>query len=478
MSNKVGIIKNSIVCFLSSFKSDQGKSSSGHTKISGNTRNYEKYMDLFFVLFSFIVFAAWAWLSPVKDGPDELMRFDLLDYMFNTGKLPRGNDPAITNPIWGFSYAFRPIHAHFLSVLFMKITSIFTVEPHIMLFSARLASCIYGAGTTFFSLKIARKLFPKKADIWVFVAFITFLPQMAYLNSYVNCDSFAIFASAIMIYTWIRGMETKWDNKSCIGLGISLALCALSYVTSYGFLVCSFLFFCFSILLCGEKKWDWNFLIRKGLLVFLVFFIIAGWWFIRNAILYDGDFIGLKAQDLYAEEHAQADFKPSLHWTYANGGLTFASMFSEGKWHISAFKSFIGLFKDFAVYLSDKIYLLYLALFGAGILGCILEIPTLFRVRKDGKWYEFGFFNWAMLIGLIIPNYLNLYASYYIDYQPQGRYSMPMLLPFMYFVTYGISTLIENNLKNKWIKTILRILLGLGLAYICLKAYLVLKATY
>ena len=435
-------------------------------------------MDIFFVVFSFIVFATWAWLSLVQDAPDELMRFDVLNYMFKTGKIPRGNDPAITNPIWGFSYAFRPIHAHFLSVIFMKITSLFTLDGHIMLFSARLASCIYGAGTTFFSLKIARKLFSKKADMWVFICYVTFLPQMVYLNSYVNCDSFAIFASAIMIYMWILGMETKWDNKSCIGLGISLALCALSYVTAYGFLVCSFLFFCLSILLCGEKKWDWKLLIRKGLLVFGVFFIIAGWWFIRNAILYDGDFLGLKAQDIYAEDHAMDEFKPSLHWTLARGGLPLSHMFGEYKWHVSTYKSFIGVFKEFTVFLSDKIYGLYLVLFGFGIIGFILKIPSLFRIRKDGAWVESGFFNWAMLLAIIIPNYLNIYASYYIDYQPQGRYSIPMLLPFMYFITHGTSVLLKNNIKAKWLRTLCKILLGLGLAYICLKAYMVLRSTY
>ncbi len=43
----------------------------------------------------------------------------------------------------------------------------------------------------------------------------------------------------------------------------------------------------------------------------------------------------------------------------------------------------------------------------------------------------------ALLITGIIPNLLNLYHSYYVDFQPQGRYSMPMLLPLMYFVTLG-----------------------------------------
>lgn len=76
--------------------------------------------------------------------------------------------------------------------------------------------------------------------------------------------------------------------------GPGLALCALSYVTAYGFLVCSFLFFCLSILLCQDKKWEFKTLFQKGGIVLLVFVLLAGWWFIRNAVLYQGDFLGIR----------------------------------------------------------------------------------------------------------------------------------------------------------------------------------------
>ena len=33
-------------------------------------------------------------------------------------------------------------------------------------------------------------------------------------------------------------------------------------------------------------------MIQLGLVVMAVVAVLAGWWFIRNAILYDGDFIG------------------------------------------------------------------------------------------------------------------------------------------------------------------------------------------
>lgn len=46
-----------------------------------------------------------------------------------------------------------------------------------------------------------------------------------------------------------------------------------------------------------------------------------------------------------------------------------------------------------------------------------------------------------MVACIIIPNILCLWASYDVDYQPQGRYILPMIIPFMYVVAYGIRCL-------------------------------------
>ena len=53
-------------------------------------------------------------------------------------------------------------------------------------------------------------------------------------------------------------------------------------------------------------------------------------------------------------------------------------------------------------------------------------------------------FHWGLVIALVLPNLLNIYNSYVNDYQPQGRYSMPMIIPFMYFITKGYSFLFER----------------------------------
>ena len=53
-----------------------------------------------------------------------------------------------------------------------------------------------------------------------------------------------------------------------------------------------------------------------------------------------------------------------------------------------------------------------------------------------------------MFINMIIPFGLAVYYSYFSDYQPQGRYLLPLVLPMMYFVIQGLTTWIDM-IKNK-----------------------------
>ena len=60
-----------------------------------------------------------------------------------------------------------------------------------------------------------------------------------------------------------------------------------------------------------------------------------------------------------------------------------------------------------------------------------------------------------MVIAMIIPVCLNIYNSYFSDYQPQGRYMMPMLIPFMYFIVIGIQKIFDKLIKKETIKNII-----------------------
>ena len=57
-----------------------------------------------------------------------------------------------------------------------------------------------------------------------------------------------------------------------------------------------------------------------------------------------------------------------------------------------------------------------------------------------------------MIFCMIMPFILSLYYSYATDYQPQGRYILPMLLPFAYYCVRGLCkgcALLERRLLFK-----------------------------
>ena len=49
-----------------------------------------------------------------------------------------------------------------------------------------------------------------------------------------------------------------------------------------------------------------------------------------------------------------------------------------------------------------------------------------------------------MLLATIIPVVLALSYSYGYDFQPQGRYYLPIVVPFMYFLAMGVEKMIGS----------------------------------
>lgn len=401
--------------------------------------------EVIFAICIFVFYLGWMVVQPFGVAPDETMRYQIPQFIFENGFLPRGDDPALLDNVWGISYAFYPILSYMISFVFMKVVSIFTMNATALLFAARMTSVLFGVGTAVISLKIGKKLFGKRFG-WVFACLVSFLPQFIFITSYVNNDSMAIFSTALIVYFWIRGIETKWDIKTCVGLSISLALCALSYYNAYGFILCSAIIYFATYFLCDKESDNYPLksFFLKGFMIVGIFLLLAGWWFVRSAILYNGDFLARKAVSECSEIHAIDNLKPSLHVTFQNSGKSVFTMLTTTTWIVDMIISFIGCFGSMNILLPKWMYAIFGLIILVGLVFWILDAKNIFSLKgesksKHNKW---GIFSWIMLIALIIPNVLNVIYSYSSDYQPQGRYSMPMLLPLMFFLTLGFRRLL------------------------------------
>ena len=50
---------------------------------------------------------------------------------------------------------------------------------------------------------------------------------------------------------------------------------------------------------------------------------------------------------------------------------------------------------------------------------------------------------------MFMPTFLTIYYSYTTDYQHQGRYLLPALIPLMYYVVKGIQKFSEQKIGNR-----------------------------
>ena len=435
-------------------------------KILEICKKNKKIIMTIFLIGLFCYYLIWTVSQPYNSCPDEKMKWDICKYIAEHNSIPDGRDESIRDSAWGISYAFQPILTYMICAVFVKIASIFTTQQFALVVAARLVSTISMTLTIYFVIKIANKLFKDKGIYkYLFIVFIAFQPITAFLASYINNDSTAILAISMIIYLWILGLESNWKTKHCILLGGAVGFCALTYYNAYGYILCSVLICLSSAVL---NKMDAKEIAKKALIVASVAFAVAGWWFVRNAIIYDGDILGTKTQNEYGDKYALEQYKPSVRKTPENSNESILHMLNEDAWAKTTVKSFVGIFGYQSILMSNKIYYSYLSLWLIGGLGCLLKFKDLFIYKKEEK--SKYILNYIFVIAIIIPILLSIIYSYTSDFQPQGRYIMGIIIPFMYFVVNGIQTMLEKFIKSEKIRNIIIIMIMLLIIAISFKA--------
>ncbi len=417
----------------------------------------ETAAEVCFLFLLFLFYFMWARIQPLNASPDEQMRYQIAEYIYQHGSIPRGDDPAVRDGVWGISYAFSPILDYMVAAVFMKLVSFVTTQPFALVMAARLVSVLCGVGMGFYVLRIGKRLFePRKA--WLFTIFITTLPGAVFVTSYVNTDAMALMSTAMIVYAWILGIEDGWSYRCCMLLSVGIGICALSYYNAYGFILCSIVIFGSTLLIEGKKNGEYRTFVTRGAFVCVLVLVLISWWFIRNYIIYDGDFLGRTASAISAEKYAMKGFKPSDKVTPAAIGMTFFQMLGENfanttiSWVELVSRSFVGRFGSLDVCMPAWVENNYMDFIKGGFLLVFIHPVKTFALRENGEFCREGIFNWCMLVAMIIPNVLNAYYSYSSDYQPQGRYSLPMLVPLAYFVIKGYGHLLDELVKNEKVR--------------------------
>lgn len=392
--------------------------------------------------------------QPFGSPPDEANRLSIPRYVMEHGSLPRGDDESIRISSYGFSYAFQPILPYIIQGWAMRLLSDFVDSWPALFYIARSVNFLFGLIMAVFVLLLSREWFQDRRFAWLFSFLITFLPQAIFMHTYVNTDSCCLMSTAIMLYGLTRGLKDGFTWSSSTIMAVGIIFCALSYYNAYGYILSCILLFIAYFLTSREGKphFEGKRFIKMGLFISALVLIGISWWFIRSAILYDGDFLGLKAREECARNYAIPEVNPDTRKTWQNQGYTVIQMLKQSTfWELSRM-SFIGMFGSMSIPISLWVYRFYRFLLDGGVILSIV-IPLKITKLKDKlfferRWLEI-FFHANLIFCILMPLLLSIWYSYATDYQPQGRYLLPSLVPLGYYCVRGLKKLMSLKIWEK-----------------------------
>ncbi|MCM1113559.1 MAG: hypothetical protein NC399_09940 [Muribaculum sp.] len=397
------------------------------------------YFSLYIIIGLSLLFS-----QPFGDPPDEFNRYLIPQYIARHGTLPNGYDESIRIPSYGFSYAFQPILPYMAQGYCMRFVRLFTQNPDILFYSARLVDFVFGLVMAVFVLLLSRKWFADKRLGYFFCFLTMFLPQSIFLHTYINTDSCCMMSTAIMLYGLTCCLENHFAYPSCVLMSVGIILCALSYYNAYGFILSCILLFAahYLSLQNGKLRLDWKPFLRKGLFISALVLLGIGWWFIRSYLLYDGDFLGLRTRDLCGALYGNENMNPDVRITYRSRGYTIPTMLFQSDFLVLSINSFICMYGPMIVTTALWIYRFYKLLFAVGICGNLIPAAPFSRRSKRRSAHARPalrlFFHANMMMCILIPCILSMIYSYGTDYQPQGRYLMPTLIPMCFYCVRGV----------------------------------------
>ncbi len=395
----------------------------------------ERVFTAALIALTFSVYYYFALITPYAEGPDEAMHHDVVFYICEHGVIPRGDDPEIRNKIWGFSYAFSPILPFIIGGYIERIAVHFTHSWHQLVMTARMVSIVSGTLTVLFSWKLSKLLFKKSPVRYLLPVLIGFMPELVFINTYVNSDAMAIMASTMILFFWASGIEHDWRVRDAVGLSAAMGICGLTYYNCYGFVLLSIPMFFYSVAKGRKNRTE---IIRMTALIVILTFLFCGWWFIRNLVIYHGDLLGQKSLNALAEIYAADGYKPSQIKGPMEEGHSLRYMFFELEWLSKTLTSMIAMFSHYVLRARSYVYTLYKVLAGAGLAGFLFAAGRMLYRRKRGEDdpMRTAFFLHAVLsVGIVFV--LAVYYSYCVDFQPQGRYILPCVVPLAALVTEG-----------------------------------------
>ena len=144
---------------------------------------------------------------------------------------------------------------------------------------------LIGAGVVFLTWLLGRTIWPQRRAIALGgAAFVAFNPMFVYMSGSINNDVIAALAGTAVTLACVKlikdekGLSRRW--AVVFGVLFSLALLSKFNLAAVGVLIG------LAVTWVAWRKKQWRLWIETVMIIGLVTALLAGWWFLRNQMLY------------------------------------------------------------------------------------------------------------------------------------------------------------------------------------------------
>lgn len=397
-----------------------------------------KFLILILIIWSFWV-THWAWILPYNMAPDECLHFKTAEFFQKEKRLPVAGKDAITvvreSNCRGTTYIETPFLNYIITAVFINFKNLAAIERDYL--AGRMSSVFFGIIFVICLYLFLKKFFKANSFLlYSTLVSLIFIPQVTYIFAYINQEAYSLASSAFLLLVslvfWRLSKEEIKEKKYWAFLGLAISFHLFSKTNFW-------LLFLIPLVIFVLKLWQLRKIFFKNLLLLGgIPLILDGWFFGRNWLIYK-DFLGVKTYQNITRQNF-------VSRTYLQAGWTLYDVLFKSKWLEETLSSFYGRFGYMTIEIDPVMQWIFRGFLFFGLVGLIFN---LIQKRRFNFWRGNSLF--YLLFAILVPINigLSLANSLYFDFQNQGRYLFPVLIPILVLTNKGIFSLSEEKNFSK-----------------------------
>lgn len=391
------------------------------------------------------------WATPIFEASDELWHFGMVEVLRETGELPvqdasarqtiyrqEGSQPPLYYILGAVitagidisdADAWREYNPH-AKVGIANVDDNKNIVLHddlhpplqgtvLAVMVLRGFSLLLGAVTIAAVYHIARTLFPDQPSIALVAAGVTaFNPMFLFIAGSVNNDNLVTALNSVALLLFVKTLLNGFDTRRSLLLALLLALATLSKLSGVVLV---------PVVIAGAvwlvlRNRDWRGFVFLGVAMATLWAIIAGWWYVRNIVLYD-ELFGTAMMAAVAGERTDAANLLTLINEFEGFRIAYWGLF--GTVNIMTFRPFYTLMDVLTI---------------AAVAGTLWGFWQIWKTKRESLFVPL-----ALLASVTLLGFVSVGAWTLQTYASQGRLLFPFVGATSILLAWGWHTLTRSR---------------------------------